>query len=817
MSKATPAGRISAWYKANGWTRFQFQQKAWQAYARGESGLIHSPTGSGKTLAAWLGPVRAAMDEARSGAPPVRALRVLWITPLRALATDTCRALTAAVDALDVPWEVDVRTGDTPSSRRTRQRKKPPHALITTPESLSLLLSYSDAEQYFRHLDAVIVDEWHELIGNKRGVQLQLGLSQLRVWRSELRVWGLSATLGNLDTALAALLAPGQSGVRIAGNQTRKIRIRSLIPASMSAFPWAGHLGLSLLDDVIAALESSPSTLLFANTRAQCEQWFEALMRARPDWIGQVAIHHGSIDHDVRLRVEQALRDGQMRCVVCTSSLDLGVDFSPVEQVIQVGSPKGVARLLQRAGRSGHRPGAASDVLCVPGHAFELVEFAAARLAAERGQIEGRSPPVLCLDVLAQHLVTLALGQGFRAEATLAAVRATHAFATLSDEDWQWTLDFITRGGQALQGYPQYHRVAVDDDGVYRVTSRRIATQHRMGIGTITSDTAMRVAWLKGGTIGYIEESFLTRLKKTDRFLFAGRLLKLVTIKDMTAYVRIAKPGKRTVPRWQGGRMPLSAELSDTVLELLSGSQPELPEMQAVSDMLAIQSRWSRRPSPDELLVEGIGTRGGFSLFIYPYAGRLVHEGLAALVAWRLTQRIAVTFKLSVNDYGFELLSHRRPDLSDSDLAQALSPDRLAEDLVQCLNTSELARRQFRDIARIAGLVFTGYPGKGKSTRQVQASSGLIFDVLKDYDSENRLLAQAEREVLTQSLEFRRLEATLSRLADRQLHVVYPERVTPLSFPLWAERVAAQTVSSESFSERVQRMAESLSAYASRG
>ncbi|MEO1575466.1 MAG: DEAD/DEAH box helicase, partial [Pseudomonadota bacterium] len=482
MSRTIAASRVADWYRANGWTRFAFQQQAWRAYAQGHSGLIHSPTGSGKTLAAWLGPVREALDEQRRGVAPAAGLRVLWITPLRALATDTTRALGDAVNALGLAWSVDMRTGDTPSSRRTRQRKSPPHALVTTPESLSLLLSYADASSYFSSLDAVIVDEWHELLGNKRGVQLQLCLSQLRAYRPALRVWGLSATLGNLDEAMAALLPPSQTGVRIAGKPTRRTRIRSLVPAQMSAFPWAGHLGLSLLDEVIEAIAARDSTLLFANTRAQCEQWFEALMRARPDWLGQVAIHHGSIDHDVRLRVEQALREGQMRCVVCTSSLDLGVDFSPVDQVVQVGSPKGVARLLQRAGRSGHRPGVPSNVLCVPSHAFELVEFAAARRAAQRGQIEGRSAPTLCLDVLAQHLVTLALGGGFVADEALAAVRATHAFEHLGDADWQWTLDFITRGGQALQGYPQYHRVALTEDGRYRVTSRRIATQHRMGI-----------------------------------------------------------------------------------------------------------------------------------------------------------------------------------------------------------------------------------------------------------------------------------------------------------------------------------------------
>ncbi len=805
--------RLTAWFDGEGWSLFDFQREAMDAYLAGESGLIHSPTGSGKTLAAWLGPLGEAAAGDLAGAGP----RVLWVTPLRALATDTRENLASAAAALGVGWRVEVRSGDTAQSARARQRRSPPETLITTPESLSVLLSYAEGAAWFRGLRAVVVDEWHELLGTKRGVQLELCLARLRGAVPGLRTWGLSATLANLEEARDVLLGPGGQGRLIRGQSPKTVRIRSALPDTMERFPWAGHLGLNLLPRVLAAVEAAESTLLFTNTRSQAELWFQALVDARPEWVGRIALHHGSIDRRLRQRIEDGLRAGELRCVVCTSSLDLGVDFSPVDQVLQVGSPKGVARLLQRAGRSGHQPGAVSEILCVPTHAFELVEIAAARRAGELGRIEARRPLTRALDVLAQHLVTVALGGGFEERAMREEVSHTHAFAELTTGEWRWVLDFITRGGQALQGYPQYRRVSLVD-GRYRVTERGIGQRHRMGIGTIASDTAMNIRWLAGGSLGTIEESFVSRLERGDRFLFAGRLVELVQVRDMTAYVRRASRGRRTVPRWQGGRMPLSTELADSVLEILelAGSgDAASEELDAVADLLELQRRWSRLPVPGELLVELTASREGTSLFVYAFAGRLVHEGLATLTAWRLSRTRPVTFTLSANDYGFELLSRQPPDVDEVVLRDALSVDRLEEDLLACMNTSEIAKRQFRDIARIAGLIFQGYPGRGKPTRQLQASSGLIFDVLERYDSDNLLLGQARREVLENQLEARRMRATLEAIAGRRLVIERPERLTPLAFPLWAERLQSQIVSSEGWRERVERMAASLERAAS--
>ena len=806
MPAKSSADPIAQWFDQRGWRILPFQRETWQAYTKGESGLIHAPTGTGKTLAAWFAPLgQAIADGSQSGdeAPP---LTVLWITPLRALAADTTGNLQQTVAELGLPWTVEQRTGDTAQSAKNRQRRRLPTALVTTPESLSLLLSYRDAEQRFAHLQCVIVDEWHELLGSKRGVQLELCLAYLRRRRPTLRTWGLSATLGNLEQAAEVLLGHDR-GRLIRGPTPGATHIRGLLPARMERFPWAGHLGTVLVRDVMQALDQAQTTLLFTNTRAQAELWHQALLKARPDWFDQIALHHGSLDRRLRETVEDWLRAGSIRCVVATSSLDLGVDFSPVDQVIQVGSPKGVARLLQRAGRSGHRPDSDSSILCVPTHAFELVEIAAARQAAGDNRIESRRPRTESLDVLVQHLVTLALGPGFTAPEQLAEIRSSHAYRALGDEDWQWVLDFITTGGPSLQAYPQYRKVVIED-GVYRVQDQRIARQHRMAMGTITADSSMRVQFQRGATIGYVEEAFISRLRPGDQFLFSGRLLELIRVRDMTAQVRAARGRKQAVPRWMGGRMPLSSQLADSVRELLdeaANGRFASPEMQAVQPVLQAQESLSAIPQRGQLLVEQLRSREGMHLFIYPFAGRLVHEGLSALLAWRLAREEPATFTFSVNDYGFELLSRRLGPVDEGRLRRGLCPDGLLPDLRQCLNATEMARRHFREIARIAGLVFQGYPGRSKSTRQIQASSGLIYDVFSQFDAGNRLLAQTERELFEGQLELERLQGTLDGIAGQSLRLTNPPRLTPLAFPLWVSRIRSQ-VSSEDWQTRVQAM-----------
>ena len=806
MSATRPIDKsasIEALFRDRGWPVFDFQRDAWSAYARGESGLIHAPTGSGKTLAAWGGPLEECLKE------PVARLSYLWITPLRALANDTTEQLNRPLAELGLDWRVATRTGDTSASERRRISKAPPPGLVTTPESLSLMLSYADSRQRLGRLRGVVVDEWHELLGSKRGVLLELALARLRAINPELRIWGLSATLGNVDEAQAVLLGPHRTGCLIAGRVPREITVETLLPPSIERFPWAGRTGLPQLPGVLRHLQTADSTLLFTNTRSQAELWFQAIQSVVP-WPDRVLLHHGSIDRAARQETEQRLRRGELKCVIATSSLDLGVDFSPVDQVIQIGSPKGIARLIQRAGRSGHQPGQTSRLVCVPTHALEILEVAAARRRIDERRVEARRPLAGSLDVAAQHLVTRALGGGFTEQEACTELRDTHAFADLSDEEWFWLKEFITRGGPALKAYPGFQKVR-EDNGVFRVPNRRVASLHRMSVGTITADGHLQVRFMKGKSLGQIEERFITRLRPGERFVFAGRLLTLSKVKDMTAYVKAASGGKAAVPRWGGGRLPLSTLLADAVLEMMDEAHHDRldPDLTPISALLALQKSRSALPAPGRLLVEQIESREGHHVYLFPFAGRLAHEGLAALLAWRLASHAPQSYSMTVNDYGIELVGDEAFELDEAQWRKLLTPDRLESDLIQALNAAEMARHRFRDIARIAGLVFQGYPGRGKQMRQIQASSGLMFDMLSEHDPENLLLKLARREVLEAEMELSRIRSTLEQTRSQAIAVRRPGRLTPLAFPLWADRLRSR-VSSEDFERRVERMLASL-------
>lgn len=805
-----PLHPAEAWFASRGWGSFAFQREVWSAYLAGESGLVHAATGTGKTYAAWLGPLLEwrAEEPASRGAPP---LRVLWITPLRALAADTEAALRQPLEAMGVPWTLESRTGDTNAAVRSRQRRRLPTALVTTPESLALLLSRDDAEGLFADLRAVVVDEWHELMGTKRGVHTELSLARLRRWRPGLCTWGLSATIGNNHDALEALLGvePGRRpGRLVRGLVPKEVVVDALLPPTVERFPWAGHLGTQMLPQVVEAVEEGETAIVFTNTRSQTEIWYQALLQARPDWAGRIALHHGSLDRQRREWVEEGLRTGLLRCVVATSSLDLGVDFSPVDRVLQVGSPKGVARLLQRAGRSGHRPGAVSRVTCVPTNTLELVEVAAARDGMRAGAVEARLPVERPLDLLAQHVVTVALGGGFLPDELRDEVRTTRAYAGLMDDEWAWVLDFVTRGGAALDAYPEFRRVVVEPGGRHVVEDRGIARRHRMSIGTIVSDASVAVKYVRGAKLGTVEESFAARLSPGDRFVFAGKPLEFVRLRDMVLQVRKASSSRGAIPRWMGARMPLSTELAASLrarLEEASRGVYRDAEMEAVRSILEVQARWSRIPAADELLVERVRTREGHHLFLFPFEGRLVHEGLAALFAYRLSRLVPISFTFSMNDYGIELLSPDPAPLEEALAAGLLSPRGLLDDVPASLNATEMARRQFREIARVAGLVFQGFPHAGKSARQLQASSGLFFDVFTRYDPGNLLVSQAHREVLERQLESSRLGRTLERLAAGRVVITDPARTPPLAFPLLVDRTR-EAVSSESLGDRVRRM-----------
>jgi ATP-dependent Lhr-like helicase len=834
---------LGAWFAARGWKPFKFQREVWKAVAAGRSGLLHATTGAGKTYAVWLGALmafaatapaaRASRGGKGKGKPVAPPLIVLWLTPMRALAADTLRALQAPLAALDdigVHWSAGARSGDTSAAERSAQNERLPTVLVTTPESLSLLLARADAAQVLGTLRMVVVDEWHELLGNKRGVQAQLALARLKRWNTGLRVWAMSATLGNLEEAMRTLLGD-ETGLLVQGEVPKTLAIDSLLPGRAERFPWGGHLGLTMLPQVIDEIAASSTTLVFTNTRSQAEIWYRAMLEARPDWAGQIALHHGSLDRAVREWVELGLKKGELKAVVCTSSLDLGVDFLPVERVLQIGSPKGVARLLQRAGRSGHAPGRPSRVTLVPTHSIEMVEGAAVRAAIAAGHIEARASPEQPLDVLVQHMVTVALGGGFVPDALYDEVRGTAAYAQLSRESWQWCLEFISQGGPSLAAYPDYRRAVPDAEGVWRVPDARLGRRHRMNIGTIVSDASMAVQYVAGAKIGSVEESFVARMKPGDCFLFGGRLLELVRIHDMTAWVRRASGKRAAVPRWNGGRMPLSTTLADAVVQQLAlagEGRYDSPELQCVRPLLEIQQRWSALPTPQTLLAEVLKTREGWHLFLYPFAGRPVHLGLANLLAWRVAQHQPRTFSIAVNDYGFELLCATELDWPallpqvlaaghDAEAQQAIAQQderhALLHEVLASLNASELARRRFREIARVSGLIFQGYPGERRSSKQLQASSSLFYEVFRKYDPANRLLQQAEAELLAQELEIGRLRASLVRMAAQRLVVQPLARPTPFAFPLMVERFR-EKLSNENVADRIARMVQQLEAAA---
>jgi len=809
-----PVSPLQPFFKQRGWKPFPFQKEVWAAYAAGKSGLLHAPTGLGKTLAVWLGPVAETLARGKAASSP-EPCRILWLTPLRALAQDTLRALREPLELLAPHLHVEARTGDTSQAIRARLRNTLPFGLVTTPESLSLMLTHEDTRAKLSGLKAVIVDEWHELLGSKRGVQAELCLARLRAWFPELRIWGLSATLGNLDEAREVLLGD-RSGdaVTVSADLKKEIKIETLIPKEMDRFPWAGHIGTRLAPQVLREVEKANTTLIFTNTRSQTEIWCQELLALRPDWQDRIAMHHGSLDRAEREKVEQGLREGSLRCVVCTSSLDLGVDFSPVDQVIQIGSPKGIARLLQRAGRSGHQPGKTSRVLGVPTFAMELVEFAAVRDAALARHLEARRPLQKPLDVLVQHLVTCAIGEPFEPEAMLREVRSSHAFRELTGTEWEWCLGFISTGGSALAAYPRYRKARLES-GRYTMDDKRMIQQHRMSIGTISGDTHVTVRFASGQTLGTVEESFISRLRPGSPLVFAGRRLELVRLHQKVATVRLAtKDAKGNIAIWGGAKMPLSTELAHATAARLRGEGKPAPEMKCVAPILEIQKRWSKLPDDRTLLVEHAHSREGEHLFVYPMAGRVVHEGLGALMAYRL--RLKDNVIITQNDYGFSLNAPRGLHLSESIIRLNLSINNLLEDLIACLNTAELARRQFREIARVAGLILQNFPGRtNRSQREIQSSSRLLFEVLERYDPDNLLLLQSQREILEKQLEYSRLRDSLEDLQQRQIHLIETKNLTPMAFPLWADRLSA-TLPAGDAATRLEQMLENLNREASK-
>ncbi len=834
---------IQNWLSSKSFHPFLFQEEAWQHIVDCKSGLVNAPTGCGKTFSVFLGAVIQFINNNPKNYQNKRknGLQLLWLTPLRALAKDIGRAMEEVISELQMQWQIGIRNGDTDVSERQKQKRNMPEVLIITPESLHLLLAQKGYSEAFKTLRIIAVDEWHELLGSKRGVLVELAMSRIinckltddRLQLAEsqpltinhqpstISLWGISATIGNLQQAKDVLLHPlqssplrpgkwvgGEGGIIVKASLDKRIDVESILPDEIEKYPWAGHLGLTLADKIVPIIEESVTTLIFINTRGMSERWYQKLLDIAPQFAGAIALHHGSIEHELRRWVEEALHVKKLKAVVCTASLDLGVDFRPVDTVIQVGSPKGVARFLQRAGRSGHGPGEVSKIYFLPTHSLELVEAAALKQAIKENKIESREPMMLCFDVLTQYICTIAIGEGFYAEQLFNEVKTTHCFSELTKEEWQQILHSVTSGGNALQQYDEYKKVEIESDGLHQIKSRRIAMRHRMHIGAIVSDATLKVKLLGGAYVGMIEESFISRLEPGDVFVLAGKILELVAIKDMTVMTKKSTSKKALVPSWNGGRMPLSANLGVMLRQAFNSAlskQAKAIEIRILQPLFELQKELSHIPKAGELLIEQIETRDGFHLFAYPFEGRLVHEAMAALLAFRISKIQPITFSIAMNDYGFELLSDQPIPVDDSNVYDLFSTKDLLRDIQQSVNSVEMARRKFRDIAVIGGLVFQGYPGEHKKRSHLQASASLLFNVFYEYDPNNLLMRQAYQEVLDQQMEEVRLRNALTRIQNENIILTFPQRLTPFSFPIKVDSLR-ETLTSEKLEDRIQRM-----------
>jgi len=797
------------WFHSKKWKAFPFQLETWKACEEGYSGIVNAPTGSGKTYALFVGALISHLNKyngSKSKGP-----LIIWISPIRALTKEIKLSTEKAIEGFGLDWRVGIRSGDTSTSERKKQLSNPPEVLITTPESVHVLMATKKYSTFFENLHVIIFDEWHELMGSKRGVQCGLAISRLKGINPELMIWGISATIGNLEEAVDVLLGGYNKNKRklIKSDILKKTEVVSIFPDDVEKYSWAGHLGLKLAEKLIPILNASKTTLIFTNTRAQTEIWYQKLLEVMPDLAGNSAMHHGSISRNIREWVEDALYEGKLKVVVATSSLDLGVDFRPVETIVQIGSPKSVARFMQRAGRSGHLPGAVSKIYFLPTHALELVETAALRMAINQKNIEVRIPYIRSWDVLIQYLMTLAVSEGFDPDVIYNEVKNTFCYESMEPEDWEKILSFIVHGSQSLQAYDEFQKVVVED-GIYKIVDRKIAQRHRLSIGTITSEAMLTIKYMKGKRIGSVEEWFVSHLNPGDSFWFAGRALEFVMLKDMNVLVRNSKKKTKRIPSYLGGRLPLSTEMSEVLRDKLyeydSESGDDLDEeLSRLSPLLELQKEKSMLPSKHEFLVEYFETKEGYHLLMFPFEGRYVHEGIGALIAQRLSKMMPISFSIAMNDYGFELLSDQKIDVEKFIIPSLFSPTDLGLDIQSSINATELAKRRFRDICRVSGLIFQGFPGKAKKDRHLQASSSLLFGVFQDYEPNNLLYLQTYEEVMTFQLEEARMRAALERIQNQKIVIKYPKSPPPLAFPIIVDRLR-EKMSSEKLKDRIAKM-----------
>lgn len=768
--------RFSSWFAARGWSPHPHQLSMLDAAEAGRSALLIAPTGGGKTLAGFL-PTLIDLDRR-----PCQGLHTIYVSPLKALAVDIHRNLTVPIAEMGLEVSAETRTGDTPSHKRARQRRRPPNILLTTPESLALMLSYADAGQIFGKLACIVCDELHALADNKRGDLLSLGLARLATLAPGARRVGLSATVAD-RAALARWLSPtagrtpgdveivlGRGGVRP--------EMRVVVPEAR--MPWAGHMALFSLPEIYAAIREHGTTIVFVNTRAQAELIFNGLWHLNDDALA-IALHHGSLSAERRRKVEAAMAAGRLRAVVATSSLDLGIDWGSVDLVVQVGAPKGASRLLQRLGRSNHRLDRPSKAMLVPANRFELLECRAAVEAVEAGELDGEPPRVGGLDVLAQHVTGTACSAPFDPDALYEEVTRARPYADLSRSDFDDVVEFVATGGYALGAYERFRRLKVDESGRYRVVDRSVAQRYRMNIGTIVEATTLKVR-LGRRLLGEVEEYFVQGLVPGDTFIFAGEMLRFEGLREMEVQTSRAAGDEPKVPAYAGGRLPLTTQLAARVRAILSDRSRWSLLPADVQEWLRIQAWRSVLPGPGGLLVETFPRGSKYHLVAYCFEGRNAHQTLGMLLTRRMERLGLGPLGFAASDYVLTVWSLREA----RDIEYLFAEDMLGDDLETWMAESSLLKRTFRNVAVIAGLIERRHPGHEKTGRQVTFNSDLIYDVLRRHEPDHILLRATRADAASGLTDVRRVGEVLRRAKGRITHRRL-DRVSPLAVPVLLE------------------------------
>lgn len=776
---------ISDWFAARGWSPRAHQIACLGAARRGASHLLIAPTGGGKTLAGFLPSLVDLVERRGVGG---RRLHTLYVSPLKALAVDVARNIETPIREMGLDCSVETRTGDTPPGRRRRQHFAPPDLLLTTPEQVALLLASPQAAQFFSSLRVVVLDELHAVVGSKRGDLLALGLARLRKLAPSLRATGLSATVPDPAPLLRYLSSGAPDAaelIRAVGGARPVVRVHH----SDSRIPWSGHSARHAFGEVYEAIRGARLTLVFVNTRSQAELTFQALWSLNEDGL-PIALHHGSLDVERRRKVEAAMTRGELRAVVCTSTLDLGIDWGDVDLVIQMGAPKGASRLTQRIGRANHRMDEPSLALLIPGNRFEVLECLAARDAVEEGALDGELERQGALDVLAQHILGMACAGPFAPADLFAEVTAAAPYAGLSRDSFDRALEFVACGGYALRTYDRFRRVVKGPDGLYRVRNAAAAQQYRMNVGTIVEAPAVNVrlagktALRPGRKLGTLEEWFIDGLVPGDTFLFAGEILRFETMAGNDALVTRAPTEQPKIPTWNGAKFPLTTYLADRVRRMIADRRSWSSMPLPLREWLGLQAEVSEIPAPDELLVETFPYTNRFFLVCYPFDGRLAHQTLGMLLTRRLERLGLQPLGFTPTEYSLSVWGRR--DMGAVDLDALFDEDMLGDDLESWLQESVLMKRTFRDCAVIAGLVERRHPGQRKSGRQVSFSADLIYEVLREHEPDHLLLKAAWRDAAGGFLDLARLSALLARVKGRMRHAAL-DRVSPLAVPVMLE------------------------------